>query len=64
MPRKKKERFSVTFCDECGYGNNNDFLKFSGVCHGCGKILDEKAYFKAQMNKKMRLWRNDRLKRW
>ena len=54
MPKKKKEPFKAIFCDECGYGNNSDYVKYSGVCHGCGKVLDEKAYFKAQMNKKLR----------
>lgn len=49
---------------ECGYYNNPDFLMYSGVCHRCGKILDGKAYFKAQMNKKMRLWRGKKMNRW
>lgn len=64
MSGKKKEPFRVTFCDKCGYGNNSDYVKYSGVCHGCGKILDEKAYFKQQMNKKLRLWRNERMNKW
>ena len=64
MPKKKKEPFKAIFCDECGYGNNSDYVKYSGVCHGCGKVLDEKAYFKAQMNKKLRLWRNERMSKW
>lgn len=60
--KKKKERFvEYTQCDQCGYRNNQDFLKYSGVCNCCHKILDEKAYFKAQMNKKMRLWRGKRM---
>lgn len=60
---KKKKNFINTnvICDKCGYQNNPDFLKYSGVCHGCGKILDDKAYFKAQMNKKMRLWRGKKM---
>lgn len=49
-------------CDICGYQNHKDFVKHSGVCHLCGKILDDRAYFKAQMNKKMRLWRGKRMK--
>lgn len=49
-------------CDICGYYNKKDYVKFSGVCHLCGKILDEKAYFKSQMNKKLRLWRKDKWK--
>lgn len=45
--KKKKERFiEYTQCDICGYRNNPDFLKYSGVCNCCGKILDERAYFK------------------
>ena len=49
-------------CDICGYQNHAYFVKQSGVCHLCGKILDEKAYFKQQMNIKLRLWRNTRWK--
>lgn len=63
MEKKKDAPLRVTFCDRCGYGNHNDFLKYSGVCHGCGKILDEKAYFRAQMNKKLRMWRG-KLTKW
>lgn len=50
-------------CDICGYHNQKDFVKHTGACHCCGKILDDKAYFKAQMNKKMRMWRG-KLKQW
>lgn len=48
-------------CDICGYQNHEYYVKESGVCHLCGKILDERAYFKSQMNKKLRLWRG---KKW
>ena len=55
--RQKPRKVNNVKCDVCGYCNNKDYLMYSGICHLCGKILDEKAYFKAQMNKKMRLWR-------
>lgn len=64
---KKKDKskpFNRTKCDVCGYWNDNDYVKYSGVCHGCGKILDEKAYFKQTMYKKLRLWRGKRVDKW
>ena len=61
MPKKKEKFVEFVVCD-CGYRNKIDFLMYSGVCHCCGKILDEKAYFKAQINKKMRLWRGKRMR--
>lgn len=59
---KYKEKFAKFIKCECGYNNNQDFVMYSGVCHCCGKVLDPKAKFKAEMNKKMKLWRNK--KRW
>ena len=47
-------------CEICKYCNHKEYVVRSGVCHLCGNILDEKAYFKAQMNKRLRLWRNKR----
>lgn len=58
---KNKDHESNVKCDVCGYHNHKSYLKISGVCHLCGKILDERAYFKAQMYKKLRLWKG---KRW
>lgn len=64
MKQKSKDNLKRIFCDKCKYGNHIDFVKYTGVCHCCGKILDEKAYFKAQMNKKMRLWRGKNIGKW
>lgn len=47
-------------CEICGYQNHKHYVKESGVCHLCGNILDDKAYFKSQMNKRLRLWRGKR----
>ena len=58
MRRKIKEENIK--CDICGYQNHKCYVERSGVCHLCGKILDEKAYFKAKMRTKLRLWRNKR----
>ena len=60
---KKKKKFINTnvICDKCGYQNNPNYINFSGICHGCGKVLDEKAKFKFEMIKKMQLWRGKRL---
>ena len=60
---KKKYDANIK-CDICGYCNHKDYVKYSGVCHLCGKILDDRAYFKQQLNKKLRLWRGKRYGRW
>ena len=62
--KKGKEKLDNIKCDICGYQNHKCYVKYSGVCHLCGKILDDRAYFKAQMNKKLRLWRGEKLKKW
>lgn len=64
MAKKWKKELDNIKCDICGYQNHKEYVQYSGVCHGCGKILDDKAYFKQQMNKKMRLWRNEKFKTW
>lgn len=64
MAKKHEKPFNRRQCDNCGYYNDNDYLKYSGVCHLCGKILDEKAYFKQKMIKEMRLWRGKKFKNW
>lgn len=58
---KKKEKLDNIKCDICGYQNHKHYVERSGICHLCGKILDDRAYFKAQMNSKLRLWRNKRI---
>jgi len=63
MRKKEKWKPGIT-CKKCGYFNHLDFVQYSGICNGCGAIIDEKAYFKAQMNKKMRLWRGKRMPKW
>lgn len=47
-------------CPKCGYANHEYYIKQYGKCHLCGKILDEKAHFKQQMRKKLRLWKGKR----
>jgi hypothetical protein len=62
--KKKKRKLDNIRCDVCGYCNHKEYVKYSGVCHLCGKILDDRAYFKCQMNKRLRLWRGKKTKRW
>lgn len=62
MAKKKDKSEFVVQCDICGYYNQKQYVKYSGVCHCCGKILDDRAYFKQELNKRMKLWRNQ--KRW
>lgn len=45
---------------ECGYQNKKFNVQIYGTCTRCRKILDEKAYFKHEMNEKLRLWRGKR----
>lgn len=60
MKKKKYKDLGNIQCEKCGYCNHKEYVKYSGVCNGCGNILDEKAYFKFQMNKKLRLWKGKR----
>lgn len=56
MNKKDKPALRNIKC-ECGYQNHEINVKRYGTCTGCGKVLDERVYFKRQMNKKLRLWR-------
>lgn len=38
-------------CDKCGYNNHKKRFESFGTCLHCGKILDNRAYFKACMKK-------------
>lgn len=38
-------------CKYCGYNNKLKRFQHYGVCLNCGKVLDEKVYFKAQYYK-------------
>ena len=60
----KEKKMDNIKCEVCGYQNHKDYVQYSGVCHLCGNILDDKAYFKQQLNKKMRLWRGQKFKDW
>ena len=60
---KKKKWIKFIECDVCRYKNNPDYFQYLEICHCCGKILDERIYFKHEMNKKLRLWKN-KLKEW
>lgn len=62
--RRKKFVNTNIICDVCKYQNNPEYVSYSGVCHGCGKILDGRAYFRLKMNKKLRIWRDERSDDW
>ena len=47
-------------CPRCGYHNKKRYVDTHGTCNLCDEILDRKAKFKYEMNKKLRLWRNKR----
>lgn len=42
---------------ECGYQNHKENVQVFGTCRGCGKVLDARAKYKYEMNKKLKLWR-------
>lgn len=53
----KKRKWEENVKCECGYCNLEHNVRIYGTCRLCGKILDEKAKFKYDMNKKLNLWR-------
>ena len=61
---KKKFVNTNIICDKCGYQNKKEYIQYTGTCHLCGKVLDDKAHFKNEMNKKMRLWRGKKFLDW
>ena len=42
-----KETFII--CNHCGYNNFKVRLKNFGTCLKCGKIIDEKSYFRKKL---------------
>lgn len=46
---------------ECGYCNKKYWVNIYATCKLCGKVLDDRAKFKYEMNKKLKLWRG---KKW
>lgn len=58
MTKKKKVLMEHIIC-ECGYHNKPWNVKMYGTCTRCRKVLDPKAKYKYEMNKRLRLWRGD-----
>ena len=54
---KKDEYIPGIKCPYCGYENKKHNVKIYGTCTGCRNTLDEKAKFKYEMSKRLRLWR-------
>ena len=46
-----KERYIT--CQNCGYNNNKQRLEIYGTCLCCGKIIDERTYFKKKLGGKL-----------
>ena len=61
---KKRKRNDNIKCDICGYCNHKEYVSYCGICHGCGKILDDRVHFRYKMNRKLRIWRDDRPDVW
>lgn len=56
MKKAKKKYVEFVIC-ECGYNNQPENVARYGTCRFCNKVLDEKVFFKREMNKRLRLWR-------
>lgn len=59
MKRINREQFmkdNFVICD-CGYCNNKRAIDFYGNCKNCNKIINEKAWFKFNMYKKLHMWK-------
>lgn len=52
-----EENLNLIKCPRCNYCNRKYFVKKYGTCNKCNKVLDEKAYFKYRMAKKLHLVR-------
>lgn len=54
MKKLSDEEFWKLFikCDNCGYYNKLNYIKKTGVCHCCNKILDKKAKLKNEIIKR------------
>lgn len=46
----------IIICD-CGYNNHKEAIDIYGSCIMCGKILDDRAYFRYQLKKKLKPWK-------
>ena len=58
---KEKTKDLWIKCPNCNYQNKKVFIDIYGTCRLCNKVLNEKAKFKYEMFKRLRLWRN---KKW
>ena len=53
--KEMKEKYNMTRCEKCGKYNAERHIKSYGTCL-CGNVLDRKAKYKYEMNKRLRLW--------
>lgn len=59
---KEKDIFeNMIKCPKCGKWSRKSYVEIYGSCL-CGEILDEKAKYKYEMFKRLRLWRNKNYK--
>lgn len=56
-----EKNLNITKCPICEKYNNNDFLKKYGKCNLCNTVLDEKAYFKYTMIRKLHLFKKKQI---
>lgn len=58
MRDKSKKDLDNIVC-ECGYHNHKSAIAIYGTCKLCGKVLDSRAKYKYEMNKRLHLWRKN-----
>lgn len=55
MNTKKNMKEILIQCDYCGYRNKKYYINKYGKCNRCKNILNDRAYFKYMLIKKLRL---------
>lgn len=51
IPKDKFMDKLYIICDCCGYNNLKNRFENYGTCLRCGKVLDKRVYFRAQMGR-------------
>ncbi len=56
MIKMNRDEFEKLFvrCDNCGYRNRVYYLKRTGLCHCCKKVLDKRAKMEHEIMKRSR----------
>ncbi len=58
--KKRQKEFKLVVCEKCGYNNQPQFAGFFGTCLRCKNVIDPRAKFRYEMNKKLGTWRKEK----